>query len=1476
MVDRNIRVVLTASAASFQAALGQAAASAKTFGSNLSQSITKNEANLNKLSRGAGAVGLGLAAGIGYAVKSAADFDQAMSNVAATGQDAQNNITALRDAAIDMGAKTAFSAGEAAGGIEALEKAGVSAKDILGGGLKGSLDLAAAGTLGVSDAADIAATAMTQFGLAGKDVPHIADLLAAGAGKAQGSVQDMGEALKYVGPVAHQMGISIEETSGTIALLASNGILGSQAGTSLRGMLTALTSPSKQAAGTMKELGINVYDASGNFVGFKGVAEQLHKTMGGLTKAERDQALGRIFGNEQITAARILYAGGGASVSKWTKAVNESGFAARTAATKMNNLKGDIEQLKGSFETALIGLGEGSQAPLRKLTQGATDAVNAFIKLSPSSKSAVLSVGAIGAAGLLSVAGVAKLAVGINSAVTSFSSLRENSPRTAGALGAIGKASAIAAAALIGLQIAGAVERHFTKNFTPSVDEAAGALTKLASSPNANLDDKFQFHEGKQTTDNVNGLGEAFVRLGQNNFGDKLSEKFDKLKGTTDSVTGKIKLQFEALDQSIVSLSASGHSDQAAAAFKKIADQAAAAGTPVDNLVALFPQYAKSVRAAAESSGYTIKSTQELADIMAGKLPPALKKSIDGLTEVKVKAADIPAAMQAAEAALSGLARPAQLGKKAMDALTQSIFAEGNAALGLSDAHIGFEAAIDGATAALKRNGKTLSYNTEKGRENRQALNAIAAQGEAYVTSLVKQGASSRDVEKATEGARTAFIRAARQMGLSKTAAGKLADQYGLIPKNVSTDVKAAHVAEQASLIKAYQGALAKLPASVQTRIAAIYKRDGAQAALTEMKRLDQTTGKPKVEVQLGTSKQKTDAMRASLNGLPKSVQSRINAIFKRDGVDSALTALKKLGYTIVKPQIRTISDAKRVAAQADAFLKSVKDAKPKVLTQKDVTKAKEAEKYLKSIKNVKPGVLTQKDEKKAREAEKYLKSIKDVDPKVITQKDLTRAKQAEAYLKSIHNVDPKVITRKEMTAAEAAVRYLQHIRDVDPKVITKKDLTAAEAVTRYLRNIKDKTVNANIKFSTNAGHISASLRYIGAGRSTAGGLTAAEGGAILGNGRVQHKAAGGRVQDFSGKGERSYDTEPALLRVNEHVWTPEEVRAAGGHDAMFRMRKAALGGELHFANGGAVIRGLSEITPATSHAARKMAEAWATRFAKTMRGKLQTALDAKLRALAQEPLGTGGGAGGKGRVWPVPGRRTGTYPRHTGVDINRGSGWDDYGDPIRAVSSGTITHAGFGRGYGRAIFERAGSRLLVYGHTSKVRVRSGQFVRAGQLIGNVGNTGNSSAPHLHFEVRPGRTTSAALRYLRGYADGGPIVKTFDRGGILAPGATFALNKTRKPEFTFENQQFKSLNKVVRGLAAGGPAARSIVTNNYTAPPPPRYSSAVSPAVDVAALIAAARPVVENMTVQSTGNTHNDVEEVLFQLRSRQRGGVHR
>lgn len=387
MADRTVVYRLKADIGSFRGQLAVASASVKKAADDMTgatKSGDKFRRGLDTLGGAAGKVGLVAAAGLGATVLAAAKFDKAMSAVQAATHESAGNMEDLRAAAIKAGADTVYSAGEAAGAIEELAKAGVSTKDILGGGLSGALNLAAAGELDVGEAAETAASAMTQFGLKGDQVNHIADLLAAGAGKAQGSVHDLGMALNQSGLVASQTGLSIEETTGTLAAFASAGLTGSDAGTSFKQMLLSLTPSSAKAANLMDELGISAYDAQGNFIGMAQFADNLKSSLAGMSQEQQNATLKTIFGSDAVRAAAIVYQDGGKGIQSWIDKTNDSGYAAETAATRLDNLAGDLEQFRGSLETALINTGEGSQGPLRSLVQNATDAVNAYNKLPPS------------------------------------------------------------------------------------------------------------------------------------------------------------------------------------------------------------------------------------------------------------------------------------------------------------------------------------------------------------------------------------------------------------------------------------------------------------------------------------------------------------------------------------------------------------------------------------------------------------------------------------------------------------------------------------------------------------------------------------------------------------------------------------------------------------------------------------------------------------------------------------------------------------------------------------------------------------------------------------------------------------------------------------------------------------------------------------------------------------------------------------
>lgn len=392
-LNRNIIVRLLADTSNFTAGMAKVSGESQKTATTMEAAGGKSKLITTGIAAaGVAATALGVAA-----IKMAADFDASMSTVQANTGASADEMNQLRQAAIDAGADTIYSATESADAINELGKAGLSTSDILSGGLSGALNLAASDGMAVGDAAELMATTLKQFNLTGAQSSQVADALAAGAGKAVGSAHDLGLALNQAGMVSHSFGISMQETTGTLAAFADSGMIGSDAGTSLKTMLISLANPSTKATNLMKELGINAYDAQGNFIGLSGLAGVLKDKLSGLSQEQRNQALATIFGTDAIRAANVLYEQGAEGIDDWTKAVSESGFAAEQAAAKNNNLKGDLENLSGSFESLMISLGEGGQGPLRSLVQTLDTLVDGFSSLpAPVQQSIVLLTALVG------------------------------------------------------------------------------------------------------------------------------------------------------------------------------------------------------------------------------------------------------------------------------------------------------------------------------------------------------------------------------------------------------------------------------------------------------------------------------------------------------------------------------------------------------------------------------------------------------------------------------------------------------------------------------------------------------------------------------------------------------------------------------------------------------------------------------------------------------------------------------------------------------------------------------------------------------------------------------------------------------------------------------------------------------------------------------------------------------------------------
>jgi TP901 family phage tail tape measure protein len=779
VTDRSVAVRLYANVSGYVAGMKTAQTATTGFISSLEKSAAKRKA-LTDLGNAAGIMGVGFAAAAGATVFFAARFDQSMSKVQAATHESAKNMDLLRNAAIEAGQKTQFSATEAAAAEEALAKAGVSTADILSGGLKGAMSLAAAGGQDVADAAESAATAMTMFGLSGAAVPHIADLLAAAAGKAQGEVSDLSLALDQTGLIANQTGLSIEETTGALAAFASKGLIGSDAGTSFKNMLQRMNPVSAKAAALVDQYNISAFDQQGNFIGLAKYAQRLHDGLSGLTDQQRQSTMATIFGSDSVRAATVLYQDGAKGIQGWINKVNDQGYAAETAAIKMDNLAGDLEQLKGSLETAFITTGEGAQGPLRGLVQQLTKLTNIYIGLPP-----IVKQGGLEVATFLAVLGgglfvASRVAVGLASLGESLTTLGLRS-KTTGALFENLNTRMIAIRA--GALAAGVALKVLA-------DQAGEGHKSLQGLLNVSGDMALGFAVGGPWGAAI-GAGIGLLGLFTQGSDEAAAAQAD-LADVSGTVVTSLDQQTGAITKNTVAyvanrLATTGAYDAANAlgisqdlvtkaalgnipALHEVNRQLTAIGEHTDLFDGIDPtETGKNFITLSSIVGRTAQGignarTDILQAALAEKgLTVASDGTVVSLNKQKSAAGDLAAAVEKARVAQN----------KYADSLIQS-----------SSAQLTYRQAVLDATAAATKGGDITRKNTQAGIDLRTALNA-EAQG------WNDLGSKVQNQQGAFEAARQKFIDTAVAMGMERGKAKDLAAQILDIPTSHTTKVVA-------------------------------------------------------------------------------------------------------------------------------------------------------------------------------------------------------------------------------------------------------------------------------------------------------------------------------------------------------------------------------------------------------------------------------------------------------------------------------------------------------------------------------------------------------------------------------------------------------------------------------------------------------------------------------------------------------------
>lgn len=339
-----------------------------------------------------------LVAAGGAAVTTIVGFEKVMSKVQALSGVGSDDLETLSDKARELGSTTAFTAEEVGEGMSYMALAGWNSEQMLAG-IAPILNLAAASGEDLGVASDIVTDALTAFGLSAEDTSHFVDVLATASANSNTTVSGLGEAFKFVAPVAGAMGYSIDDVSVALGLMANAGIKGSQAGTTLRTTISRLASPTKATAKTMEELGIAIKDENGEIKPLSVLLGDLREAFAGLSKEEAIAAASSLVGKNAMSGFLSLVQTGDEDVDNLTKAVQGADGAAQNMAdTMLNNTAGALTIAKSAISEAAMAAGEALAPFVKDAADKVGELASMFSNLDKPMQDTIIKIGLVAAA----------------------------------------------------------------------------------------------------------------------------------------------------------------------------------------------------------------------------------------------------------------------------------------------------------------------------------------------------------------------------------------------------------------------------------------------------------------------------------------------------------------------------------------------------------------------------------------------------------------------------------------------------------------------------------------------------------------------------------------------------------------------------------------------------------------------------------------------------------------------------------------------------------------------------------------------------------------------------------------------------------------------------------------------------------------------------------------------------------------------
>lgn len=371
----------------------QTARANQQMGHNISRA-GKNVGNLasSMMPLAAGIAGVGA-----IGVKTFMDFDSTMTGAAVKAGATTEEMQKMKDAAAQMGAKFPVTANEVAEGMDRLAAGGFDAEQTIGA-MPGIIEASIASGEDMATTSDVVTSALSIWDMKNGDIAasttHVADVVQAAANASKLGMADFGLAMQYAGAPAATLGVNIEELGTAMAIMSNNGIEASTIGTSLRATFSRLSSPPKEAAAAIEQMGIKVKDANGNFVGLENVVGQLRTAMSGMSNTEQMAMAKAIAGEDAATGLLALIRTSPEAYKQAADAITNSAGSSHEAYVKMQNtLKGSVDALKSSLEALGISFGSAMAPSIKSAAESIKALVDGFNSLSPEAKSVIIHIG---------------------------------------------------------------------------------------------------------------------------------------------------------------------------------------------------------------------------------------------------------------------------------------------------------------------------------------------------------------------------------------------------------------------------------------------------------------------------------------------------------------------------------------------------------------------------------------------------------------------------------------------------------------------------------------------------------------------------------------------------------------------------------------------------------------------------------------------------------------------------------------------------------------------------------------------------------------------------------------------------------------------------------------------------------------------------------------------------------------------------